>query len=320
MQMDGRPRVSVPPPKTWLNPGNSKNVPEVPKPQLGGPGQANVPPKPVPVPREVGKRCVFCSSPNHLIAACPHRKNVYVANKQTPRLQVNSMVVSGNTEEPRPQVNAMVVNSNKEEPKSQVTVVTSSKEELVPSANRTEVYDVEVTSDDELLLAEGWSQMHYVEVNIEGLSDKVTALNDSGCQLCVVRADVTEPLQLPKLGEAKLKGISNEIVPADIGSVRMRLAQGNGYINIPCAVVKNLSHCLILGSDVVDRLNVKLCDEQSDAVEIDVDELDNDIDNDVTDVNVAHCSDDVCDDVPVGEHQTTSDGKDEEKVMNQRLI
>jgi len=165
-----------------------------------------------------------------------------------------------------------------------------------------------------LLLAEGWSQLNYVEVNIEGLPDKVTALNDSGCQLCVVCADVTEPLQLPKLAEAKMKGISNKIVSVDIVSVRMILAQGKGYTNVTCAVVKNLSHCLILGSDVVDRLNVKICDEQSGVNVTDIDRLDNDVDNDVTDVNIAHCSDDVCDDVPVGEHQTTSDGKDEEKV------
>jgi len=72
---------------------------------------------------------VFCSFPVHLIAACPRRNHVYVANRQTPR----------------PQVNATVVSSNKEEPKSQVTVVTSNKDELVPSANCTEVYDVEVT-------------------------------------------------------------------------------------------------------------------------------------------------------------------------------
>jgi len=36
------------------------------------------------------------------------------------------------------------------------------------------------------ILKEGWSYLKYVEVDVDGLSDTVTALNDSGCQLCVV--------------------------------------------------------------------------------------------------------------------------------------
>ena len=44
------------------------------------------------------------------------------------------------------------------------------------------------------LLADSWSHLRYVEVNIDGLQNKLTALNDSGCQLCVVRAEVIQPL------------------------------------------------------------------------------------------------------------------------------
>jgi len=34
------------------------------------------------------------------------------------------------------------------------------------------------------LLTDGWSQLRYVDVAVEGLPDNVTALNHSGCQLC----------------------------------------------------------------------------------------------------------------------------------------
>ena len=36
------------------------------------------------------------------------------------------------------------------------------------------------------ILADGWSELHYVEVCIEGLPNTVMALDDSGAQLCVV--------------------------------------------------------------------------------------------------------------------------------------
>ena len=62
-------------------------------------------------------------------------------------------------------------------------------------------------SPSDEILQEGWSCLKYVDVDIEGLPDTVTALNDSGCQLCVVRADTISSLNLPKLGEAKLKSI-----------------------------------------------------------------------------------------------------------------
>ena len=62
----------------------------------------------------------------------------------------------------------------------------------------------EMLSDE--ILQEGWSCLKYIDVDIEGLADTVTALNDSGCQLCVVRADTVRPLNLPILGQAKLKG------------------------------------------------------------------------------------------------------------------
>jgi len=41
----------------------------------------------------------------------------------------------------------------------------------------------ELPSDE--ILQDGWSCLKYIEVDVDGLSDTVIALNDSGCQLCV---------------------------------------------------------------------------------------------------------------------------------------
>jgi len=118
------------------------------------------------------------------------------------------------------------------------------------------------------ILQEGWSRLKYIDVDIEGLLDTVTALNDSGCQLCVVRADTVRPLNLPILGQAKLKGLSDHLVPADIVRIRVRLTTGKGFVNIACAVVEKLNYSLILGSDIVDKLYEKIMDENFDANEV----------------------------------------------------
>ena len=44
------------------------------------------------------------------------------------------------------------------------------------------------------LLADGWSQLRFVDVKIDGLPGVVHGLNDSGAQLCVVRAEVIQSL------------------------------------------------------------------------------------------------------------------------------
>jgi len=118
------------------------------------------------------------------------------------------------------------------------------------------------------LLADGWSQLRYIDVSVEGLPNNVTALNDSGCQLCVIRADVMKPLALPKLGHAKLKGLSLEVVPADLVRIKIRMHEGTEFITITCAVVQNLNYQPILGSDIVDKLNRQLIDDKNESTEV----------------------------------------------------
>ena len=97
--------------------------------------------------------------------------------------------------------------------------------------------------------------MHYVNVEIEGLPDNVSALDDSGAQLCCVRSDVIASLALPKIGQTMLRGITSESVMADLVSLRMKMCGGDMFVPVTCAVCDKLNSALILGSDVVDRLH-----------------------------------------------------------------
>jgi len=91
---------------------------------------------------------------------------------------------------------------------------------------------------DEILQGE-WSRLKYIEVDVEGLLDTVIALNDSGCQLCAVKAERVRSLDLPVFVQVKLRGISDHhLVPADVVKIRVRLTTGKKFGNITCAVVE----------------------------------------------------------------------------------
>ena len=67
------------------------------------------------------------------------------------------------------------------------------------------------------VLADGWFELQYVQVAVEGLTETISALCDSGTQLCCVDASVIEPLNLPRLGHVMLRGLSTDLVRADLG-------------------------------------------------------------------------------------------------------
>jgi len=84
-------------------------------------------------------------------------------------------------------------------------------------------------------------------------------------------------------------------VPADVVKIRVRLTTGKRFVNITCAVVEKLNYPLILGSDIVDKLNQELMDEIFMANEMmnvvhendddDVGDDDDDVDDDDDDVD-----------------------------------
>ena len=67
---------------------------------------------------------------------------------------------------------------------------------------RSSYADTELPSDE--ILQDGWSCLKYIEVDVEGLSDTVIALNDSGSQLFAVNAETVRSLDLPVFGQVKL--------------------------------------------------------------------------------------------------------------------
>ena len=162
--------------------------------------------------------------------------------------------------------------------------------------------DTEIPSDE--ILQDGWSCLKYIEVDVEGLSDTVIALNDSGCQLCAVNAETVRSLDLPVFGQVKLRSISDHhLVPADVVKIRVRLTTGKRFVNITCAVVDKLNYPLILGSDIVVKLNQELMDESFVANEMmnvvhdddDVGDDDDDVDDDDDDVDENEITNDKCD-------------------------
>ena len=59
-------------------------------------------------------------------------------------------------------------------------------------------------------MSDGWSQLRFVDINIEGLSHPFSGLNDSGAQICIVRVDVVAPLALKGAGRATIRGITGD--------------------------------------------------------------------------------------------------------------
>ena len=104
------------------------------------------------------------------------------------------------------------------------------------------------------------------------------------------------PLALPKLGHDKIKGLSVEVVPADLVRIKIKMHEGTEFITITCVVVENLNYQL--GSDVVDTLNRQLIDDKNESAEVMAVDISDDvmICDDDDNGAVTNCDVDVCDD------------------------
>jgi len=104
------------------------------------------------------------------------------------------------------------------------------------------------------VLADGWSELHYVQVAVKGLTKTISALCDSGTQLCCVDISVIKPLNLPRLGHVMLRGLSTDLVRADLVCLHVNLLDAHEFLPVTCAVCDNLNAPMLLGIDVIDRL------------------------------------------------------------------
>ena len=132
--------------------------------------------------------------------------------------------------------------------------------------------------------------------------NSVKNLDDSGAQLCLVRADVVSPLRLPKTGSVVLRDFVGNAYFADVVSLRIKLANANTFVPVVCVVCDKLSNELLLGADIIDKLNRGWLSEQNATVsEIDMTVVSDDqntcvstkiMNNDVSDVKSPITSDD----------------------------
>jgi len=146
------------------------------------------------------------------------------------------------------------------------------------------------------VLTDGWSELHYVQIAVKGLTETISALCDSGTQLCCVHASVIERLNLPRLGHVMLRGLSTDLVRAELVCLHVKLLNANEFLPVTCAVCDRLNAPMLLGIDVIDRLFAPSLTEVSGEIQGD--------END--DGCVSECVDGqiVCDEVTVNMMQT----------------
>jgi hypothetical protein len=112
-----------------------------------------------------------------------------------------------------------------------------------------------------------FAQLHYLDVNIAGVSHVVKSLEDSGAQLCVVRSDIIKGLDVERVGTVKLRGIFGAPVQADLIRMQLKLAnrpkEETSYVSVICAVCDGIYEELILNVDAVNRLTASECDNVS---------------------------------------------------------
>ena len=173
---------------------------------------------PVAAPRV--KRCYVCSSPNHIQSACPQRRqnfdnranfgknhaqprvNACLRESESVGLPVRAVgAVSRDDHDQLTEHSTGQRADVAEDTSVQGTSSGSQVSKVELTSAETDLLQIDVEVDDvsssvvksntpivDPLLASGWSHLHYVNVEVDGLSDKVVALDDSGAQLCCVRA------------------------------------------------------------------------------------------------------------------------------------
>ena len=104
-------------------------------------------------------------------------------------------------------------------------------------------------------LSDGWSELRYLDISIDGIPNVIRGLDDSGARICLIRADVIAVMNLPRIGKVILRDFLGNSHEAEVVTLQMKLANADTFVPVVCAVCNKLSNDLLLGSDVVNRLN-----------------------------------------------------------------
>jgi len=178
--------------------------------------KVKVTPRPV-----MAKRCFGCGSSGHLLNSCPERRSTFtsgnISSSQSKQVSHCAVEKSQHTDRSntattcvRDQLGlATDVLSTCCDAAVQVANLPCSGESSVRVCTQSDVSSNCVngqrsnTKNDEQLvdacLSDGRSELRYLDVSIDGISNITRALDDSGAQICLIRTDMIASMNLPRL-------------------------------------------------------------------------------------------------------------------------
>ena len=249
------------------------------------------------------KNCFNCGSKFHFARDCPDRDKVAV-NSSRPTQRQNAkaytcVVKQGNATQAGDVTSPLARTKTKRGTFVDACVQASSTDN---QSNRSEeganastsgeaCTTVSLTRSDDVI--NDFSKLQYINVRVTDDPNStykvMSALCDSGAEICVIKADRVRGFNLSQVMNIKLRGIVGSPVSAEVVKLFISCNEGNGspddFISIMCAVCAEANDDLILTADVVASLgqrracmfNVDVLHEGSDD--------DSDDDNDEADTD-----------------------------------
>jgi hypothetical protein len=115
-------------------------------------------------------------------------------------------------------------------------------------------------SIDEVMssIADDFAKLQYLDVCLSDCDDNriaMSAMVDSGAEVCLANANELSALNLSKIGTVTLAGAIGGMVTADL--VKLRIAHADcptEQINFVCAVTDSATHALIINTEIIARL------------------------------------------------------------------
>ena len=163
----------------------------------------------------VAKRCWICQG-NHLRHECPHRGQTPTGKGRgepfTPRVNKceyrGRFRLSRKSESKNVSSDQCKVQTPCDEAGPANPELSPTQSEAQPDVASSADVNASVSNDSkssiDQILADRWSKLHYLDVNIDGLSRDVAALDDSGAQICVIHTNLAQQLQLPVIGQVAI--------------------------------------------------------------------------------------------------------------------
>jgi transposase InsO family protein len=224
-----------------------------------------------------GKRCNLCNSRYHLAYTCPKSQSSRVnESRGTPRnderylKRVNVCRADHTEENENTETNSHAtepIEANTEAAHKVAKVAIAKPPTDVNSGvMQEENLSVKGRPDIEVTPAEFFTGLNYVSVELSdqpepGSGRVVSALADSGANVCVVKKSLVDDWQCTPVAEVSLIGFVGNPIPADVINLYVKLNEDHvkdhvvtRYVAIKCAVSNNIHEDLILTSDAVNKL------------------------------------------------------------------